>query len=79
MATRKRKYLRFETHAVKRMQKRGISQEQVEDVVKNPDKAGSAKRKGSRRLEKQMSRRRRLAVILEETDEFYRIVTAWWV
>jgi hypothetical protein len=61
------------------MNRRGVSQEQVEAIVDRPDCARKAKRPGARKLEKRLSTRRRLAVIIEEADGYVRVVTAYWM
>jgi len=71
--------LHFETHAVNRMRQRGISEEQVEAVVDKPDVARPSRRDGAVRLEKRLSTTKRLAVIVEETRDFVRVVTAFWM
>jgi hypothetical protein len=44
-----------------------------------PDVARPARRSGAVRLEKRLSTTKRLAVIVEETRDFVRIVTAFWM
>ena len=61
------------------MRQRGISEEQVEAVVDKPDVARPARRDGAVRLEKRLGTTTRLAVIVEETRDFVRVVTAFWM
>ena len=70
---------RYEIHAIERMQDRGVSCDQVGKVVRRPTENRPAKRKGARRLEKRISVKKRLAVIVEEEKDFIRIVTAFWI
>ena len=70
MKGRKARHIHFETHAIKRLRKRGISEAQVEGVVKKPDVRRDAKRKGAVRLEKRISARKRLVVIVEEAKDY---------
>lgn len=74
---RRDKFLRYEVHAKTRMAQRGISREQVEAVVFNPDTSRPAERPGAKRLEKKLSTSVRLAVIVEEDEAMIRIVTAF--
>lgn len=60
------------------MQTRGVSEEQVEKVVRLPDRIGQAKRQNAKRLEKRLSKRRRLIVIVDEESTFIRVVTAYY-
>lgn len=76
---RSRKPLQFEAHALLRMQGRGISEDQIERAVRSPDVSRPARREGCRRLEKRFSRRRRLAVIVEPTRGFIRVISAFWM
>ena len=71
--------VRYEVHALRRMQQRGISKEQVAQVLRRPQANRSARREGAKRLERRLSAKRRLAVIVEETDRFIRIVSAFWM
>ena len=73
------KKLLYETHAVMRMRQRSISEDQVEEAILSPDHTRKARRRGARRVEKRISTRRRLAVIIEEAPDFIRILTAFWV
>lgn len=72
-------YLILKEHAVMQMRVRGISLEQIEETLRNPDTIGKAKLKGAKRIEKKISSRRRLAVIIVVERRFIRIITAFWV
>jgi len=70
----------FEQHALDRMVQRGVSQEQVELAVEEPDVARPTKTaRWRRRLEKRVSRKRRLVVIVEERPAAVHIVTVFWM
>jgi hypothetical protein len=71
------KPIRYETHARHRMASRGISQEQAEYVIRSSKQKRPAKRPGAIRIEKRLSARRRLIVIVEEEDTFIRVITAY--
>ncbi len=73
------KPLRYEKHALKRMQERGVSRDQVKRTVHRPLANRPARRDGARRLEQKMSARKRLAVIVEEDKGFFRVVSAFWL
>ncbi len=73
------KPLRYETHALKRMQDRGVSREQVTKTVRRPSTNRLARREGAKRLERKLSKRKRLAVIVEEEKDFIRVVSAFWL
>jgi len=60
------------------MRKRGISEEQVEKVILNPEVSRPAKREGARHVEKAFSKSRRLIVIAEFETDFVRVITAMW-
>ncbi len=76
---RSEKPLRYEIHALERMQDRGVSRDQVAKTVHHPSTNRAARRKGTKRLERQLSPRKRLAVIAEEEKDFIRIVSVFWV
>jgi hypothetical protein len=67
----------FEAHALQRMNQRGISRQQVESAVRNPDVQRPARRPGAIRLERRLSSSRRINVIVEEEKTFIRVVTVW--
>ena len=73
------KPIRFEIHALRRMSQRGISREQVAEVVRKPQANRPAKREGVRRLESRFSARRRLAVIVENGPYCIEIISAFWM
>ena len=73
------KPLRYEIHALERMQDRGVSREQVTKTVRHPSTNRVTRRKGAKRLERQLSPRKRLAVIVEEEKGFIRIISVFWI
>ena len=73
------KPIRYEVHALRRMNQRGISREQVAEVVRKPQANRPAKRVGARRLESRFSARRRLAVIVENQSDHIGIISAFWM
>ena len=54
------------------MQQRGITKEQVDRTVRNPDSRGPARREGAEKLTKKFSKTRRIRVIAEEHSSFIR-------
>ena len=74
---RRDKNLYYQTHARKRMGERGISPQQVERAVYNPDKEGPANRSGATRFEKKISPKRRVCVIADEDSRSIGVVTAF--
>ena len=79
MPIRRAKEIRFDTHALRRMQQRAVSRDQIEACVTKPDLMRPARSVGARRFEKQLSRKKRLAVVIEEHDAYIRVITAWWI
>jgi hypothetical protein len=73
------KPLRYEIHALRRMKQRGINKAQVQQAIRNPTRKRPSKRTGATRFEKTLSPRKRLCVAAEVTDEFIRVVTAFWM
>ena len=71
------KVIRYQAHAMRRMQKRGITQGQVEQTIRKPDRKGPAKRPGATRFERKASKRRKTIVIAEEHDTSFWVITAW--
>jgi hypothetical protein len=60
------------------MNKRGVSELQIEDAILRHDSKGPAKRAGATRLEKKLGKHRRLVVIVEEGSSYFSVVTAYW-
>jgi hypothetical protein len=75
---RRSSLVRYEVHALRRMEQRGITRSQVNQVLRHPQKTRPAQRPGAKRLEAKLRGNRWLTVIVEETDEFCRVVTAFW-
>jgi hypothetical protein len=73
------KPIRYQPHALRNFQRRGIDKTQVERVIRRPDVQRHARRKGAIRLEGKLSPRRRLAVILEEDATGVFVITAFFV
>ncbi len=76
---RAEKPLRYGEHARERMRQRSISEKQVEQAVYYPQVIRPARRRGAGRFEKQLSTRRRLAVIAEERTDLITIISAFWI
>ena len=76
---RREKVIRYQHHAEQRMAARGIDKRQVEKVVRDPDTVRPANRDNADRLEKAISRRRRLAVIASEHRSEFWIISAFWM
>lgn len=74
---RAKKDLRYEWHARQQMARRWISEEQVEQVVDNPERIRAADRPGALVYEKALKKHCRLSVVVEEMPNFLRIVTVW--
>lgn len=74
-----RKPIRYETHALHRMEERGVSEAEVESVLERPQVRRPARREGAFRFERAISKRRRVVVIAEETKNFWRVVSAWTI
>ncbi len=72
------KAIRYEEHAVRRMAARKIAVEEVERVIRGKHSRSPAKRPGALRIEMELSRSRRLALIVEEEGSFIRVVSAFW-
>jgi hypothetical protein len=76
---REDKWVRYlERHGLARIYARGISRQQVEVVLRRPDAIRRAKISAYKRFEKRISRRRRLAVIAEETSDSLIVITSFW-
>ncbi|MHC4698695.1 MAG: DUF4258 domain-containing protein [Planctomycetota bacterium] len=71
------KVIRYQVHAKHRMRRRGVTTEQVELAIRQPDAARPAKRPGATRFEKRLSARRRVIVIAEEDSRSFWVITAW--
>ncbi len=71
------KAIRYQIHAKRRMSRRGISKEQVEQVLLQPDSTRPAKRPGAKRFEKVFSSRRRITVIAEEDTRSFWVISTW--
>ena len=73
------KPIRFDVHALRRMNQRGISREQVVEVVRKPQANRPAKRPDAKRLEARFSARKRLAVIVEDETDCIYVISAFWM
>ena len=73
------KPLRYGEHARDRMRQRSIREDQAERTVHDPQVIRPARRRGARRFERELSPRRRLAVIAEESTDMITIISAFWV
>lgn len=76
---RRDKIIRYDIHARQRMNQRGISAEQVEKVVMEPDVRRPARRADATRFENRFSAGSRLGVIAAEREREIRIITAFWI
>ena len=75
---RSTRLVRYEVHALRRMEQRGISREAVNQVLRRPQKVGPARRPGAKRFEGRISATKWLIVVVEDTEEFRRVITAHW-
>lgn len=71
------KVIRYQVHAKRRMHRRGITVEQVERAIREPDAIRPAKRPEAKRYDKRLSSRRRVTVIVEEDARAFWVITAW--
>jgi hypothetical protein len=69
----------YERHALRRMNHRGVSEDQVEQTIRKPDQQRRANREGGTRFEKRFSRNKRLALIVDEEKALICVVTAFWM
>jgi len=74
---RRDKTIRYQTHAIRRLNQRGISYEQIEQTIKSADAVRKAKRKGTKRFEKKLSKRTRITVIAEEHASEIWVISVW--
>ena len=76
---REDKWIRYvEPHGLSRIHQRDISRDQVSKAIRRPDVVRRAKRQ-RRQYEKELSRKRRLAVIVEEESDTIWVITAFWI
>jgi len=74
------KAIRFQIHAKRRMAQRGVSEEQVRRVIRDPDQIRPAKRNYAIRLEKKLSKRKRLCVIADDQGRNTTwVISAFWM
>ena len=69
--------LHYVMHAQHQMQRRGITEAQVREVLRQPSAKRPAKSRDATRYEKKLSKNRTIVVIAEERERFIRIVSAW--
>ncbi len=69
----------YHAHAELRLHQRGVDKSQVAKALRSPDSERSASRPGATRLEKALSRRRRLAVIAVESRDSFLVLSAFWI
>ena len=60
------------------MSERGVSRSQIESVWLAPDWTAPADKDGRQKLVKRMGKKT-LAVIVEETPQFIRVISTWWI
>ena len=75
---RRDKPIFYPDEVLRKMQNRGVSTQQVQKVVRNPDGQNSARNPAYIVLEKRISARRRLAVVIEEFDTSIDAVSVMW-
>lgn len=73
----KDKTIRYQDHALARMEERGISKEQVEKTIRLHDRIRPARRPGAKRFEKKFSPKTTVKVIADETDREFWVVSAF--
>lgn len=71
------KKILYEKHALKRLKQRAVDKVHVEAAISDPTTRRPAKRPGAVRITYKINQRETLNVIVEETDDFIRVVTAW--
>lgn len=71
------KPIRFEKHALRRVEQRDISEAHVRTAIGCPFSRAPAKRPGAIKITYQLNGTEILTVVIEETKEFIRVVTAW--
>ena len=75
---REDKWIGFvEPHALTRINQRGITKQEVTAVLRRPDNIRRARQLGAKRFEKNFSKRKRIAVIVEETADTLWVMTAF--
>ncbi|HEX4125029.1 MAG TPA: DUF4258 domain-containing protein [Tepidisphaeraceae bacterium] len=77
MARLIRKPIRYEQHALIRVNQRGITEAQVESAIKDPHERRPAKRAGAWRITHKLNAVEAIVVIVEEEPELIRVVTCW--
>ena len=78
MVAHRDKPFRYERHALARMRERGVSRAQIEVALLAPDWTAPADRDGRQKIVKRMGKKS-LAVIVEETPHFIRVISTWWI
>ena len=71
------KVIRYQVHAKQRMRGRGITEGQVEQTIRKPDRTASARRPGATRFERRLSTRRTIVVVAEKHAMSFWVITAW--
>lgn len=66
----------FTLHARERMERRGISEEEVFDAIKRPDKTRKAE--GTYYFQKKLERGM-MEVCCEKTENIIKVITVYWV
>lgn len=68
----------FTDHADIRMAERGISHNQLSNAIRQPDFRKPGNTDYSLRLEREFHPNRLLVVIVEESIDFIKVITAYW-
>jgi hypothetical protein len=69
--------LHYELHAEERLKQRGITKAEVRKVVERPDYREPAKDRDAKVYVREVSKGRKIAVVVEVRERFIRIVSAW--
>ncbi len=73
------KPIKFTEYSAKRIKQRGIDRKQVVRTVRRPDREWpEGKHKNRRRLQKRLSPKKLLVVIIDEKETLIEVVTMWF-
>ncbi len=68
----------YDTHALRRMRQRGITEGQVREVLGNPDSTKPAKQPGAYLLTKKLVGGRELLVVRRQAEDAITVYSVWW-